>query len=374
MPASSDRGSRPSCGPETCIAAYSTGALTLPNPGSTLLVRLPNPLGDVVMATPLLRALRRQLPQARILACGDASFGPLLDGLDSYDAFLPLDAAARRGRGAWRRQAALLRTARADVALLLPNSWSTAAAAWRARIPLRVGRRAQGRGLLLHHRLPPIPGPAPMTELYADFLTPLGLQREVPHAELVAGVPRTRLPDAPLLGVAPGAAFGPSKQLPDATLITALDLLHAEHGLVPVLLGAPREQRWLAELAARMQAPVVLVDPGSGGLDEAKALLARCDALLAMDNGARHMAAALGVPQLAVYGPTHPAWSAHALEHTRLLRREELDCLACHHKRCPLPDHPCMRRITPRDLVDGLLAATRPAAGATPPQKKSGDR
>lgn len=332
------------------------------------------------MATPLLRSLRRQLPAARVVACGDAAFGPLLEGLDSFDAFLPLDAAARRGRGAWKRQAEVLRGAQADVALLLPNSWSTAAAAWRAGIPLRVGRRAQGRGLLLQRRLPPIPGPAPMTGLYADFLEPLGLRREVPHAELAAGEPRTALPDAPLLGVAPGAAFGPSKQLPDATLVTAMDLLHEEHGLVPVLLGSPAEQRWLAELAARVQAPAVLVDPTHGGLDEAKALIARCAALLAMDNGARHMAAALGVPQLAVYGPTHPAWSAHALEGTRLLRREELDCLGCHHKRCPLPDHPCMRRITPRDLVDGVVAAMRlprsaaSAAAAGPPETRSGDR
>ena len=374
MPPSWERESRPGSGPEAGIAAYSTGALTAPTPGSTLLVRLPNPLGDVVMATPLLRSLRRQLPEVRIVACGDAVYGPLLDGLDSFDGFLPLGAEARRGRGAWRRQSDVFRSAAAAAVLLLPNSWSTAASAWRAGIPLRIGRRAQGRGLLLHRRLPPIPGPAPMTALYADFLPALGLEREELAAELVAGAPRTALPDEPLLAVAPGAAFGESKRLPDATLVQALDLIHAEAGLVPLLLGSPAEQRWLAELAARCTAPALLADPRYDGLDEAKALLTRCRGLLAMDNGARHMAAALGVPQLAVYGPTHPAWSAHALHSTRILRREELECLACHHKRCPLPDHPCMRRIRARDLADGVAALPVADGVAALAELRSGDQ
>lgn len=356
------------------MSAYSRGALAAPTPGSTLLVRLPNPLGDVVMATPLLRALRRQLPGTRILAVGLAAYGPLLEGLDSLDGFLALpprgggdDEGGRSGGGgsgsgsAVAREAAVLAAAGAQTALLLPNSWSTALAAWRAGIPTRIGRRKAGRGLLLQRRLPPIPGPAPMTELYADFLPALGLEREVPPAELVAGEPRTSLPaGTEFLAVAPGAAFGPSKKLPVETLVAALDGFHAQTGMVPLLLGSPAERAELEALRARLRAPAILPAPEHSGLDESKALLRRSRGLLAMDNGARHMAAALGVPQLAVYGPTHPAWSAHALERTVLLRREELDCLACHNKVCPLADHPCMTRIRPEDLVAALHALPEP--------------
>jgi len=339
-----------------------------PGPGSTLLVRLPNPLGDVVMATPLLRALRTQLPGARILACGAAPLGALLDGLDSLDGFLPL--APRRGpageRAGVAAHAAVMRQARADAVLLLPNSWSAALAAWRARIRLRVGRGAQGRGLLLHRRLPPIPGPAPMTELYADFLPALGLRREVAPAELVAGAPATPLPvDEAFLAVAPGAAFGESKKLPLETLVAVLDAWHAESGWRPLLLGAPGERAELEAIAERLRAPAVLASPQHAGLDEAKALLARSRGLLAMDNGARHMAAALGVPQVVVYGPTHPAWSAHALDRTTIVRREELDCLSCHHQRCPLPDHPCMTRIGAEQLLEALRGLA---------EKEDGDR
>jgi len=349
--------------------------LAIPSPGSTLLVRLPNPLGDVVMATSLLRELRKQATGVRILACGSAPFGPLLEGLDSLDGFLPLPP---KGRGYVGRAAAVMREAGADTSLLLPNSWSTALAAWRAGIPLRVGRRAGGRSLLLQRSLPPIPGPAPMTELYADFLPALDLQRVVPPAELVAGPPRTVLPtdtplatgtvlptNTPLLAVAPGAAFGVSKKLPVETLVATIDAWFEESGWRPLLLGSPAERPELEALAAQLKAPALLADPAHLGLDEAKALLNSSHALLAMDNGARHMAAALGVPQVVVYGPTHPAWSAHALEHTTLIRREELDCLSCHHKLCPLPDHPCMQRIT----VEQLLAALRAL-----PQQKNGDR
>ena len=320
------------------------------------------------MATPLLRSLRRQLPGVRLVACGDAVYGPLLDGLDSLDGFLPLTRRERRGGAAVLRQAAVLRRGRADAALILPNSWSSALAATLAGISPLYGRRGGGRGLLLRRSLAPIPGPAPMTELYADLLPLLGLDREVLPAELVAGPLTGALAASPgasespaagasggWLAVAPGAAFGPSKELPDATLVAAIRALAAELGLRPLLLGAPGERPALTALAARLELACDLPDPEHAGLDQAKALLARSRLLLAMDNGARHMAAALGVPQVVVYGPTHPAWSDHARERTRLVRREELDCLSCHHQRCPLPDHPCMNRIE----VEQILAPAR---------------
>jgi len=307
------------------------------------LVRLPNPLGDVVMATPLLRSLRNGLPGTRIVVAGKAPYAELLAGLDSFDSFLPLDATTAH--------ADVLREAAADVALLLPNSWSSVIAAWRAGIPRRIGRRNQLRSLLLHRSLPPIPGAAPMTELYADFLPTVGLEREVLSAELmIEAPPATERPAGnDFIGVAPGAAFGPSKCYPHERLIEALESLHRERGLVPIWLGSPDERAQLQQLASALSFESIF--PAADGLDEAKALIGQCKCIVAMDNGARHMAAALGIPQVVVYGPTHPAWSAHSLGLTTILRRDELDCLNCHHKTCPKDDHPCMTRIASTDLV-----------------------
>lgn len=326
-------------------------SMSQPSPPAALLVRLPNPLGDVVMATPLLRSLRNGLPQTRIVVAGNAPYGALLHGLDSFDEFLALDRSVPHDQ--------VLAQARADTALLLPNSWSSVLAARRAGIPRRIGRRNQMRQLFLHQSLPSIPGAAPMTELYADFLPTLGLDREVLPAELVSGVaPKTALPDStPLIGVAPGAAFGPSKSYPKALLIEALAELHDKNGLTPLWLGSPNERAMLEDFAAALPIESVLPAVDAAGLDEAKALIRSCQVVLAMDNGARHMAAALHVPQVVIYGPTHPAWSAHALEHTTILRREELDCLNCHHKICPKADHPCMNRISPADVIAAVTTS-----------------
>ncbi|MCP4092793.1 MAG: glycosyltransferase family 9 protein [Planctomycetes bacterium] len=331
-----------------------------PSTPATLLVRLPNPLGDVVMATPLLHSLRMGLPQTRIVVAGNAPYGALLDGLDSFDQFLALNRSVPHAQ--------VLRQAQADVALLLPNSWSSVLAARKAGIPRRIGRRNQMRQLLLQHSLPPIPGAAPMTELYADFLPSVGVQREVLAAELVVtGPAKTPLPSdattgaTSLIGVAPGAAFGPSKSYPKELLLSALQELHDSHGFVPVWLGSPNERAMLEDYANSLPFDSVLPATQATGLGEAKALIASCSVVLAMDNGARHMAAALRVPQVVIYGPTHPAWSAHALEHTTILRRDELDCLNCHQKVCPKADHPCMNRIAPSNVVRAVQDAVAAA-------------
>ena len=122
------------------------------NAPRTLLIRLPNPVGDVVMTTPLLRVLRERLPETRLIVAGKPVFGSLLSGLDTIDAFVPLPSGVRA-------QARVLRPIGAELALILPNSWSSALATRLAGIPVRIGRRAQGRGALLSVRLPAV-GPA----------------------------------------------------------------------------------------------------------------------------------------------------------------------------------------------------------------------
>lgn len=336
----------------------------------SLIVRLPNPLGDVVMATPLLALLRAGLPEVRIVAAGAEALGPLLAGSPNLDHFLSLPPAARTGSGSLGRQARILRGAQADAVLLLPNSWSSALAALRANIPRRVGRRGGGRGLTLTQSLPPIPGPAPMTELYADFLAPLELARPqiLPPARLVvtapAPAPLNDPAQGPWLGVAPGAAFGPSKIYPRAALIEAVSSAAREHGLTPVWIGAPSEVAELTLMAEHVAdvlgGPRVVV---CGDLGLAKAAIAACSVLLAMDNGARHMAAALGVPQAVIYGPTHPAWSAHALHQTEIVRVEGLACLACHKSHCPVKGHPCMHLLPPVQVASAVGSALRRGRG-----------
>jgi heptosyltransferase II len=317
----------------------------------TLLVRLPNPVGDVVMTTPLLEVLRREMPGTAIVLAGNGHFGELLAGLDTFDRFLPFPSG--RIKPSLGVQSRWLKQANADAVLLLPNSWSSALVARIAGIPHRIGRRAHGRSLLLNHKLPPV-GPArAMTGIYLEMLAPLGI--EIPTE---ADAPRPRLVtgdvEAEFLGVAPGAAFGESKIYPLEMLAEAVSLFHQQSGLPALLIGSPAEESLLENASEELQQRNIphRVAP-SGGFGSAKCNIKSCRALLTMDSGARHIAAALGVPQVAIYGPTHPGWSAHSLDSTTILRAEDVDCLGCHHKECPI-DHRCMTRLQPQTVADAL--------------------
>ena len=168
-------------------------------PDSATLIRLPNPLGDAVMATPLLRALRTEFPKERLVVAGNPGFESLLKGLDSFDAFLPLP--REMGMGRVLSEARALKSAAARHIILLPNSWSSAFAARLAGIPERIGRGNRGRGFLLSAALPPAREPRPMTAIYMEM---------VPDLDIFPGpVELSRPPNTEpgnFLGVAPGAA------------------------------------------------------------------------------------------------------------------------------------------------------------------------
>jgi lipopolysaccharide heptosyltransferase II len=355
------------------------------------MIRLPNPVGDVVMTTPLLRVLRTELPTTRLVLAGKEAYRELLAGLDSYDQFLP-KAPTLGGTSGLRAQARWLSQAQADAVLILPNSWSSALAARLAGIPRRIGRRARGRAWLLSDRLETV-GPArAMTRIYLEMLEPLGIAVPAagtePHAELVvepldpasgsgsgdrlnSGLNVDLERCTKFLGIAPGAAFGPSKSYPVDLLAETARQVQAQTNLQPMLLGSPNETGLLQAAAFAMKElglkPIL---PTPAGFAQAKLHISGCAAFLTMDSGARHIAAALRIPQVVLYGPTHPGWSAHALDRTTILRRDDVDCLNCHHKICPI-DHRCMTRLEPAEVAQAVLAAV-PATAASTAQQKNG--
>ncbi|HEX9793828.1 MAG TPA: glycosyltransferase family 9 protein [Planctomycetota bacterium] len=334
-------------------------------------IRLPNPVGDVVAATALLRALHAARPEATLVALGSAAAAELLAGTPELEQVAVLD----RKLGV-RGEAAALRALAAGTVVLMPNSWSSALAARGAGIARRIGRRGRGRGLLLTDSLPPPGGPRPMPEFYAELLAPFCGDGVVPAVALTvtaeeraradARIERSGLPgSARLLAVAPGAAFGPTKIYPHDRMVAVLRWLRDQDDLVPVLLGSPAEMAALQELAAAVGPPLLFEPANPVGMGEMKALLLRCRALLSMDTGARAIAAALGVPQVVIYGPTDPRWSGFARELTTSVLRRDVSCMPCHLKRCPI-DHRCMTGLAPSQVVDAVLQAVRAPRSAGP--------
>lgn len=358
-----------------------------------LLVVIPNWAGDVVLATPVLAALRAHFRQARITFLMRRYVEEIVAGGDWHDSAAHWP--SQSGPKSVLRLAGRLRMERFDLALLLTNSFRSALVAWWARVPRRVGYRRDARGWMLTDRLKPFKRdgefvPAPVLAYYArlaehigcpvmDMKLRLGItpEQERQGAELMDhyGIGRER----PYAVVNPGAAYGAAKcWLPDR-FAELCDRLVAERGLQPVLVGAPREVPLLADIAEKAAVDVVCcADPGTT-LGSLKPLVRDAALLVCNDTGPRHYGNAFGVPTVTIFGPTHQAWTdTDYADEVKL--QMPVGCGPCQLRTCPI-DLRCMTAITTElvmgaiaDLLDGRQPTTEPpsvpaGASALPPEQ-----
>ncbi len=340
-------------------------------PPRAIVVRLPNWVGDVVMATPLLRALRSRCPRARIVAAARPHLLPIVDGLPYVDALLALPTGASD-------RARALRRGDFDTAFLLTHSLGSALDAWRARIPRRLGYRGDWRRFLLTASLdrPKSGGkyrPVPMVETYLGLLQLLGPAADVPfdvryelrstaadEGWLRAWSERHDLDlesGGPWVGINPGASFGASKLWDPTRFANVADRLRDELGWRPILLGAPSERGLLRRVRAAMSGDGVDTSSDPVPLGPLKGLISRLNLLVTTDSGPRAIAQAYDVPSVVLMGPTHPGWTASNTSHSRIVRHD-VPCGPCHLKVCPT-DHVCMESITVEEVVAASLDITR---------------
>jgi heptosyltransferase-2 len=343
-----------------------TPEVTLRDAGSLrrILVRAPTWVGDAVMATPALRALRGACPSARITVEGRATLEGLLNGLSSFDEFL-VDPG--RGARAVRSRAHRLREREFDLAVLLPDSPRAALGPFLARIPRRIGyardplRRALLTDPLDHPRCNGHRAAIPTTESFLEISRRLGCVDRGTELELhVSPDAAERVDrelachgigaDDDLLVVTPGASFGSSKLWPTKHFARACDQITRELGLIPVLAPGPGEFEIAELIATQMNERAVVRIDEQPCLEDLKALIARSELALTNDTGPRHIAVALRRPVVVVMGPTDPAHTALHLERQRVLRRD-LPCSPCQLKICPI-DHRCMTGLRPDSVVE----------------------
>jgi heptosyltransferase-2 len=341
----------------------------------TIHVRLPNWVGDVVMATPALRALRRAAPRARIVLVGAATSRRLLAGLDSFDDFFVLDRSGRHaGLSGFLRAARELSRDRDRLFVLLPNSISSALLARAARSRCVLGYWSRERFLLLDvrprlemegHRRRPIP----MTRLYLDLLRAVGVESADEKLALAIGGDEEERAsaalrclgigaDEPFFAANPGASFGASKFWTLEGFAGTIRGLHERRGLRTLVLCGPGEEELARSISAAAGASAVDTSRSPLPLELLKPVLRRARLLVTTDTGPRHIATAFGTPCIVVMGPTDPRHTNSNLEATRVLR-VDVDCGPCHLKVCPL-DHRCMTRIGAPDALaaaDALVPA-----------------
>lgn len=337
---------------------------------SRVLIVLPNWVGDLVLATPALRSLRRQFAEQHITFLVKSHLAPVLGGGDWMDEMVHWPAARGPSRPKRRRSflgfAAELRDKQYDVAVLFANSFRSALLARLAGIKRRVGYDRDGRGPLLTDKLLPEKAngkfvPVPMIRYYNAIARYLGCREcpEVPElfttaqddaaadqALRTAGV----RPDQPVVVVNPGASFGPAKcWLPERFAEVADRLVERRQAAVFISCG-PKEVEIARAVAERMRQRVTVLDNPVMPLGPSKSLIRRASLLITNDTGPRHLANAFGTPVVTVFGPTDPQWTATGVPTERSLM-VPVDCGPCMKRKCPL-DHRCMTRISGAMVLD----------------------
>jgi len=328
---------------------------------------LPNWLGDLVMATPALRAVRRHFGrQSRLVGIVRPHLGELLPGTDWLDEQWFFNPRSRDpGLRAWslvRR----MRRERFDVALLLTNSLRTAMVAWLGGARERVGYVRYGRGPLLTGRLYPqrVGGrivPRPMVETYLALAEAVGCPPESPRLELATTEPERQLAegiwrrlglrsDGRVIALNSSGAYGAAKLWPaDRFAALARRVVDELDHDVLVVCG-PEERETAREIVRRAGRPRVFsLAEQPLGLGTSKACIGRSRLMVSTDSGPRHVAAAFGKPVITLLGPTLPVWIENPTVRAAFVS-VELDCLGCAKRVCPLGHHRCMRDLS-ADMV-----------------------
>ena len=365
---------------------------TIADPKKILVVQ-PSWVGDAVMATPTLRALREHYPAAHISYLMRRYVKPVYAGMPWADQLITYRTGktkAKAGKGQFFELAARLRAAHFDLAVLLPNSFKTALVCKMAGIPRVVGYERDGRGFLLTDKLLPVKDrgkfvPSPIVKYYLGLAHYLGStyrdlrlqlfvteseRREAREVLARAGLdPDLERPGAagggPLVVLNPGAAFGAAKCWKPEYFAALADRFIDDLGATVLLSAAPKERVIVESIRRQMKhAPVDLSNSGMtlGGLKE---IVRRCDLMVTNDTGPRHISAAFDVPVVTVFGPTHPEWTEIYYAKERQVA-VKVFCGPCQKKTCPL-DHRCMTRVTPGMVYEKsieLLSPTRGPAAA----------
>jgi heptosyltransferase-2 len=316
-----------------------------------VLVLSPNWLGDAVMALPAIADVRRHFQNARLIVAARRSVAGLFRMTPQVDQVLVLE----------RPEVSTLKAQQADVAILLPNSFKSAWLVTRAGVPHRWGYAADFRRPLLSRAIARPRRSVHQAEYYQHLVRALGMASgplepaiSVPDDAVVAARmllnSRAWSPSRPLVAIAPGAAYGTAKRwLPEhyASLVSSLVGIGAQCVLVGSA-GDTETTDWIQRLIPDRQREHVLDLTGVTNLPSLAGVISTAKAFVSNDSGAMHVAAAVGAPVAAIFGPTR--------EHeTRPLGRGDARaevlihpvwCRPCMLRECPI-DHRCMKELSP---------------------------
>ncbi len=358
-----------------------------------ILIWLPSPMGDAVLCTPALRAIRKYFSSSQITFLANPIVRRVLSPCSFNDAWLEL------GHSHPFAVARKLRTHKFTNAILFKNSFASALAVALARIPCRIGYAREGRGLLLTDKLHPakLPNgkfkPLSMLDYYLAIASRLGAETADRSLELQFDQKdsqqlRTKLPkvassENPVVILVPGGAFGPSKCWPSENFAKTADWLITNHGVTVVISAAPNalEKQIAAEICtsaksslraqrsassnsslraqrSNLDDKLVSLAENPVNLGELKALFSIADLVVTNDTGPRHIATALGRKVVTLFGPNDPAWTNTDYEN-EIQIVGNVPCAPCTKPTCTKPEHLCMQSITVEMVCDAAKELLR---------------
>ena len=343
------------------------GGKKLPEKGiEKVLIRGTNWIGDVVMTLPAVAAVRKTWPGARISVLAKPWVADVYRlSKDVDDVIVFQEPGRHAGIGGKLRLAGELRGVGFDCAILLQNAIEAAIIAVLAGIPLRAGYNSDGRGLLLTHAVRRTKAIRRVHQIdyYIEMVQALGCTPAGRAVRLrpgrdyddLAGTLFARFGIAEnrhRIGIAPGAAYGPAKKWFPERFAAVADRLIADTGAQTILFGSAGDQESAAAVQGSARHPLIDI-AGMTNLKEAIALIARCSLFISNDSGLMHVAGALGVPTIALFGSTNPVTTSPVGKQSVVIHHD-VDCSPCLKPVCPT-DFRCMERIG----VEEVCAAAR---------------
>jgi heptosyltransferase II len=346
-----------------------------------ILVREVNWLGDLVISLPALRTLRATYPNAALAVLVREQLAGFFDGIPWIDEVIPY--VLRRGVGALADQRKIIAAVRArhfDLAVIFPNSFNSALWPMLAGVRHRAGYATDWRRFLLTRHAKP--RASAMAGHQSGYWLEM-LRGTLGISSVTVGTEPYRLevsqqsiarmrkwlvahrnhPGAPLIALAPAAAYGPAKEWPAAHFAGLIDLLAQQAGAECVLVGAASE-RFNCQQVAAMSRSGAVVAAGETTIADLKALLSLCGGFAGNDSGAMHLAAALAIPAVGIFGSTNPARTGPVgLKAAVIYHR--VDCSPCLKRTCRFGHYQCLRSIEPEEIANALAALGASSSSAS---------
>ena len=314
----------------------------------TILIILPNWLGDAVMATPAIEALCVAYPQAKLTLVGSYVSVEALKHHPKCVRSL-IDETKKNGNRFLNTYRFAKELGAHDMAITFRNQLHSSLLLFFSGTPITVGRQSWHSRFLLTHAVKPS-HPSHLVEQYRDIGQALSEQ------PLLIGKLQLHIPshhyERPTLGINPGATYGSAKRWYPEKFAEVAQAFSATHEIV--IFGGPSEIEMANDIESRLEGIPLTNLAGKTSIYQLCAMIGGLDIFITNDSGPMHVAAAYQVPTVAIFGPTRHMETSQWMNEKSVIVRHDMECAPCMKRECPLGHHECMKSITSNEVIEAV--------------------